>query len=111
MPPSSRERGGNGLVGRRRTELADARFRGKGNQSRLGPPPNVGATLGTPSERRPRPTPICDLGSRPPHEQQLPLAPRPSAGPLAAPTVNVRRASSRRPASACVNEVPPGYCS
>src|SRR3954465_14321533 len=103
MPPSSRERGGNGLVGRRRTELADARFRGKGDPSRLPPPPNVGATLGTPSEGRPRPTPICDLVSRPPPEPQLPLASHPSTGPLAARAAPVRRPSGHCRGAACVS--------
>src|SRR3954447_26562117 len=55
------------------------------------PPPNVGATLGTRSEKRPRPTPICDLGSRLPRQAQLPLAPRLPTGPLAVAAPRVRR--------------------
>src|SRR3954453_6993247 len=91
MPPSSRARGGNGLVGRGLAWLPDARFHGKGDPSRLRPPPNVGATLGTRLERRPRPTPICDLGSRPPRTPQLPLTSRLSTGPLAVPAPPTRR--------------------
>src|SRR3954451_8946190 len=57
------------------------------------PPPNVGATLGTRSEKRPRPTPICDLGSRLPRQPQLPLRSRLPTGPLAAPAPPLRRPS------------------
>src|SRR3954452_5033817 len=97
MPPSSRASGGNGLVERRRAGQPDARFHGNGDPSRLPPSPNVRATLGTPGERRPRPTPICTLVSRPPLEPQLSLTTRQYAGPLPA-----HAAPTRRPFGRCL---------
>src|SRR3954464_10311575 len=88
VPRARGERTGRTPAGLR---LSGAGFHGIGEPSRLPPPPNVGATLGTRSEGRPRPTPICDLVSRPPRGPQLPLASRPPAGPLAAPVLQTRR--------------------
>src|SRR3954454_21161953 len=87
----------------------DARFHGKGDPSTLQPAPNVGATLGTPPEDRPRPTPSCDLLSRPSREAQLSLVSRQSAGPLAAAVPPVRRPSGRPGGVRVCQRRLPGY--
>src|SRR3954453_12148089 len=51
VPRVRGERTGRSPTGHRQL---GGRFHGKGDPSRLTPPPNVGATLGTPAKGRPR---------------------------------------------------------